>query len=48
LLDQLAVGGRLVAPVGDPARVQALTVIRKTAAGLERRKVRAAWFVPMT
>jgi len=33
LLDQLAVGGRLVAPVGDPGEVQALTLVRRLSPG---------------
>ena len=46
LLDQLAVGGRLVAPVG--VELQELTVIAKTASGLDSRKVVPVRFVPMT
>lgn len=47
LLEQLTVGGRLVAPVGPEDRLQTLTVVHRTAKGFERRAVRAAWFVPM-
>ena len=46
LLDQLAVGGRLVAPVGEGD--QELVVVERTAAGLQRRAVIPVRFVPMT
>ena len=46
LIDQLAVGGILVAPVGDVD--QELVVMEKTANGLERREVIPVRFVPMT
>jgi protein-L-isoaspartate(D-aspartate) O-methyltransferase len=46
LLDQLAVGGRLVAPVGEG--VQELVVVERTAKGLQRRAVIPVRFVPMT
>jgi protein-L-isoaspartate(D-aspartate) O-methyltransferase len=46
LLEQLAVGGRLVLPVGDGA-VQQLVRIRRTAAGLERELLETVRFVPM-
>jgi protein-L-isoaspartate(D-aspartate) O-methyltransferase len=45
LLDQLAVGGRLVLPVGE--REQYLVVIERTAGGFERREVEAVRFVPL-
>lgn len=49
-LDQLAVGGRLVAPVvvgaASPGR-QALVVIDKTAQGLRRTVMEAVHFVPL-
>lgn len=47
LLDQLAVGGRLVAPEGDPDRIQTLVRVERTAGGFEKTELRAAWFVPM-
>jgi protein-L-isoaspartate(D-aspartate) O-methyltransferase len=46
LEEQLAVGGRLVIPVGDAS--QELLVITRTAEGLERRSVIPVAFVPMT
>jgi protein-L-isoaspartate(D-aspartate) O-methyltransferase len=46
LLDQLAVGGRLVAPVGEGT--QQLTVITRTPGGLRRETVAPVRFVPMT
>jgi len=47
LLDQLAMGGRLIAPVGDDWS-QDLVVVERTAEGLTRRAVMAVRFVPMT
>jgi protein-L-isoaspartate(D-aspartate) O-methyltransferase len=46
LLDQLAVGGRLVIPVGDDD--QELRVYHRTKAGIETRDVAPVRFVPMT
>ncbi|HEX2164984.1 MAG TPA: protein-L-isoaspartate(D-aspartate) O-methyltransferase [Thermoanaerobaculia bacterium] len=46
LLDQLAVGGRLVAPVGEA--MQQLTVITRTPDGFRRELVAPVRFVPMT
>jgi protein-L-isoaspartate(D-aspartate) O-methyltransferase len=46
LLAQLAVGGRLVAPVGDVA--QDLVVVERTASGDRTRRVVPVRFVPMT
>ena len=46
-LEQLAVGGRLVAPTVTPAGHQALVVVRKTARGLEHEVLEAVHFVPL-
>jgi protein-L-isoaspartate(D-aspartate) O-methyltransferase len=45
LLEQLAVGGRLVAPVGG--RRQFLTRVRRSADGLERERLEPVRFVPL-
>jgi protein-L-isoaspartate(D-aspartate) O-methyltransferase len=47
LVDQLAVGGRLVIPVGDRGGVQQMTVITKRADGLVRETVMPVRFVPL-
>jgi protein-L-isoaspartate(D-aspartate) O-methyltransferase len=46
LLDQLALGGRLVAPVGEGE--QELVVVKRSAAGLTTRNLLPVRFVPMT
>jgi protein-L-isoaspartate(D-aspartate) O-methyltransferase len=46
LLDQLAVGGRLVLPVGDWD--QELILVRRTAQGFEQASILPVRFVPMT
>jgi protein-L-isoaspartate(D-aspartate) O-methyltransferase len=46
LLDQLAVGGRLIAPVGTMG--QTLVLIRRTEKGFERKDLFPVLFVPMT
>jgi protein-L-isoaspartate(D-aspartate) O-methyltransferase len=46
LREQLAMGGRLVIPVGDLD--QELLVIERTASGFEERKLYPVRFVPMT
>lgn len=47
-LDQLAPGGRLVAPMHDAARgSQVLVVVDRTARGLVRRQLDAVHFVPL-
>ncbi|MFC3150442.1 protein-L-isoaspartate(D-aspartate) O-methyltransferase [Litoribrevibacter euphylliae] len=45
LVDQLAVGGRMVIPVGDDK--QYLTIVDKTSAGIEIERVEPARFVPL-
>ena len=46
-LDQLAVGGRLIAPTITPAGHQALVVVLKTTEGFERQVLEAVHFVPL-
>lgn len=46
LLDQLAVGGRMIVPVGDQQAAQTLTVITRTANGLAYRQENDVKFVP--
>lgn len=46
-IDQLAVGGRLVAPTVMGGGAQALVVIDKTPAGLKRSVLEAVHFVPL-
>ena len=46
-LEQLAVGGRLVAPTVTPAGHQALVLVRKTARGFEHEVLEAVHFVPL-
>jgi protein-L-isoaspartate(D-aspartate) O-methyltransferase len=46
LIDQLAVGGRLVIPVGEGA--QELRVLERTGAGVFGSSVESVMFVPMT
>ncbi len=46
LLDQLAEGGRMLVPVGD-MRVQRLTLLTRTADGVERREITECTFVPL-
>jgi protein-L-isoaspartate(D-aspartate) O-methyltransferase len=46
LKEQLAVGGRLVIPVGE--HYQSLRVITRTASGFDEREVASVRFVPMT
>jgi len=46
LIDQLAVGGRMIVPVGEDA--QNLVLLRRTETGLEQEAVMPVRFVPMT
>ena len=46
-LDQLAEGGRLVAPTVTPNGQQALVVMHKTARGIEHQVLEAVHFVPL-
>lgn len=46
LVDQLAMGGRMVIPVGD--RYQELIRLRKTPEGIKRERLLPVRFVPMT
>ena len=46
-IDQLAVGGRLVAPVQSSVGTQALVVVDKTAQGVTRTVLEAVHFVPL-
>lgn len=49
LVDQLAPGGRLILPLGDPFGSQALTVVRKGEDGeVSSRQVLPVRFVPLT
>lgn len=48
LIEQLRVGGTLVAPIGPEGRTQRLVAVRRTESGLERRSVMPVLFVPMT
>jgi len=48
LLEQLAPGGRLVMPVGDPGGIQFLELVEKSPAGrLSRRRLEPVQFVPL-
>jgi protein-L-isoaspartate(D-aspartate) O-methyltransferase len=46
-LDQLAVGGRLVAPVAGPDGRQSLVVIDRSTQGLRQQQLEAVHFVPL-
>lgn len=46
LVDQLAEGGRMLIPIGD-RETQVLTLVTKTAHGIETRDVTAVVFVPL-
>jgi protein-L-isoaspartate(D-aspartate) O-methyltransferase len=46
LLDQLAIGGRMVAPIG-PRGEQALLLFKRTAEGIEQTELERVSFVPL-
>lgn len=46
LLEQLAIGGRLIVPVGEQSKVQSLTIITRTAEGFSSREESDVNFVP--
>jgi protein-L-isoaspartate(D-aspartate) O-methyltransferase len=48
LIDQLALGGRLVAPVGAQGGPQWITIVDKTSAGVVERRTIPVQFVPFT
>jgi protein-L-isoaspartate(D-aspartate) O-methyltransferase len=48
LFDQLAEGGRLVLPLGDPETYQVLTVVTKIGGKPRTQKISGVRFVPMT
>jgi protein-L-isoaspartate(D-aspartate) O-methyltransferase len=48
LVDQLALGGRLIAPVGAQDETQWMTVLEKTEGGLVERRTIPVRFVPLT
>jgi protein-L-isoaspartate(D-aspartate) O-methyltransferase len=48
LLDQLAVGGRLILPVGKAFQEQELALYRRTKDGYERTRLTLVIFVPLT
>jgi protein-L-isoaspartate(D-aspartate) O-methyltransferase len=48
LIDQLAVGGRLVAPVGRQGEAQDITIVDRTSDGVVQRRTMQIWFVPFT
>ena len=46
-IEQLAVGGRIIAPTETPGGQQALLVVDRTAQGVEQRVLEAVHFVPL-
>ena len=46
-LDQLAMGGRLVAPMVTAQGQQALAVVERTAQGFQHQRLEAVNFVPL-
>ena len=47
LVDQLAMGGRMILPLGDEDGMQRLVTLRKTEDGMEVREDIPVRFVPM-
>lgn len=47
LLDQLAEGGRLIMPLGDPGSIQELILITKNRGRISRQTISAVRFVPL-
>ena len=47
LWDQLAMGGRIILPMGEPDATQELVVVRKTPAGSRVSRLMAVVFVPL-
>jgi len=47
LKDQLAEGGRLVMPVGNPAAVQELVLLTKRNGKITEQRLEPVWFVPL-
>jgi len=47
LLEQLAMGGRMIIPVGDQTSVQSLTIITRSPAGFSSRQESDVNFVPL-
>ena len=48
LLEQLAVGGRLILPLGNPFAHQSLVVVTKSEDGFRMQEILGVLFVPMT
>ena len=48
LLEQLAVGGRLILPLGNPFAHQSLVVVTKSQDGFRMQEILGVLFVPMT
>ena len=46
LLEQLAIGGRLIVPVGEQSGLQSLTIITRTSSGFTHRQESDVKFVP--
>ncbi len=48
LINQLAIGGKLIMPVGDPGGRQDLELLTKTESGTKKRSILPVQFVPLT